>query len=73
METAYNTLKKSLKDAAMAAGANLEDLILVPENPEEIIAMFPSALETVMINRNEGMVHTRSSDVFRQKCSALRF
>ena len=45
MNTAYNTLKKSLKDAASAAGANLEELIQVPTNPDEIIAMFPSALD----------------------------
>jgi hypothetical protein len=40
-------LKKSLKDAASAAGANLEELIEVPDDPDEIIAMFPSALDTV--------------------------
>ena len=45
MEVAYNTLKKSLKDAAMAASANLDDLILVPEEAKEIIAMFPSAID----------------------------
>ena len=53
MIAAYYTLKKRLKNAALAAGANLEELISVPENPDEIIAMFPSALETVMINRND--------------------
>ena len=40
-------MKKGLKDAASDAGAILEDLVQIPENPDEIIAMFPSALDAV--------------------------
>ena len=47
METAFTLLKDSLNKAAAAANANLEDLIQIPDNAQEIISMFPSALQTV--------------------------
>ena len=72
MESAFNTLKNCLKEAARAAGASLESLIEVPAEKEEIITMFPSALHKEKINNNEENTHTRSTDVFRQKCSLLR-
>lgn len=72
MDVAFNALKNNLKQAASAAGAILEDLIDIPDRAEEIITMFPSALALEKINDNERLVHTRSSDVFRQKCTTLR-
>lgn len=44
MESAFSILKQSLMKAAQAAGANLDDLIDLPQNAEEIITIFPSAL-----------------------------
>ena len=45
MESAFSLLKASLMLAAQAAGAILDDLVLIPEKAEDIITMFPSALE----------------------------
>jgi len=72
METAFGILKKSLRKAAQAAGAVLEDLIDIPDRAEDIISLFPSALSLEQINGNKNFVHTTSSDVFRQGCSMLR-
>ena len=35
--------------------------------------MFPSAISVEEVNGNENFVQTKSSDVFRQACSRLRF
>lgn len=72
METAFSILKNSLRSAAQAAGAALEDLIVIPDQAQDIITMFPSALSLEQINGNENFVQTRSSDVFRLDCSKLR-
>ena len=72
METAFSVLKNSLRQAAQAAGATLEELIEIPRSAEDIISMFPSALSLEKINDNESLVHTRSSVVFREHCSKLR-
>ena len=72
MESAFSLLKASLMLAAQAAGAILDDLVLIPEKAEDIITMFPSALELQQVNGNENFVQTKSSDVFRQACSKLR-
>ena len=72
METAFSILKNNLRQAAQAAGATLEELIVIPNRAEEIISMFPSALSLEKINDNESLVHTRSSVVFREYCSKLR-
>ena len=53
MDGAYTILKNSLQQAARAANANLEDLIEIPDNAEEIITMFSSALTLEQIKRNE--------------------
>ena len=45
MESAFSLLKASLMLAAQAAGAILDDLVLIPEKAEDIITMLPSALE----------------------------
>ena len=72
MDGAYTILKKSLQEAARAANASLEDLIEIPDNAEEIITMFSSALTLEQIKRNENFQQTRSSDKFRLDCSKLR-
>ena len=72
MDAAFSLLKASLMLAAQAAGAILDDLVLIPERAEDIITMFPSALSLEQVNGNENFVQTKSSDVFRQACSKLR-
>lgn len=72
MEEAFGKLKSSLREAASAAGAQLDNLIELPDRPDQIISMFPSALELQQVNNNREFVQTRSSDVFRQECSKLR-
>ena len=52
MHEAYGILKKSLGEAARAAGAVLSELIDLPDRPEEIITMFNSALVPQPINKN---------------------
>jgi len=71
MESVFSSLKASLMQAAQAAGAILDDLVLIPEKAEDIITMFPSALELKQVNGNENFVQTKSSDVFRRACSKL--
>ena len=65
MDQAFETLTKNLRLAATAAGASLEELIVIPDRAEEIISMFPSALTLENINDNEQLKQTRSSEVFR--------
>ena len=72
MEAAFATLKDNLRKAARAAQANLEDLIVIPEEASDIISMFPSALDLVKIRNQDTLVHTRSTDIFRKNCSMLR-
>lgn len=72
MNAAFETLKNNLKKAARAAQANLEDLIVIPNEASEIISMFPSALDVVKIRNQDALKHTRSTDIFRVNCSKLR-
>jgi len=72
METAFTLLKASLMKAAQAAGAKLDDLVFIPEKPEEIITMFPSAISVEQVNGNDNFIQNKSTDVFRQACNKLR-
>ena len=53
MESAFNMLKGSLMKAANAAGATLDDLVEIPDKPEKIITMFPSAISVEQVNGND--------------------
>ena len=72
MESTFSMLKAGLLLAAQAAGIILDDLVVIPEKAEDVITMFPGALEYQQVNGNENFVQTKSSDVFRQACSRLR-
>ena len=56
MKKAFSLLKESLEEAASAAGVNLDDLVIVPQNAEEIITMFPSAFGLEEVNGNKDFV-----------------
>ena len=56
----------SLKDAARAAGALLENLIDIPSQPSDFISMFPAALNREQINDNKLYEQTISSSIFRE-------
>lgn len=72
MDAAFQILKNSLRQAAQAAGAPLENLIYIPEKPEDIISLFQSALKLEQINGNENYQQTQSAEIFRRQCSSLR-
>ena len=65
MRDAYEILKKSLYEAAKAAGATLSELIDIPANPNEIITMFTNALQKNHINGNQAYEQTISDNGFR--------
>ena len=50
----------------------MEQLIDIPDNADDIITMFASALEIKSVNDNQTLKHTRSSDIFRTQCAVLR-
>ena len=56
MEKAFETLRVSLRKAASAAGAQLDQLLDIPQRAEEIITMFPSALSLEQVNGNPKFV-----------------
>ena len=72
MYYAYNAFKKDLKDAASDEGVCLEHLIQLPDDPKELIAMFPSDFDIKSINGNNKVIHCRSSGEFRHRCSLFR-
>ena len=72
MTVQYNILKRCLRQAAVAAGSVLEDLMELPEDPSNIISMFTSALDKINVNSSESLTQIRSSSLFRQSCSHLR-
>ena len=60
VEKQFNLIKAGLRNAARAAGANLAELIEVPDNAAEIITMMPAALDKKHVMGNQDFVQTQS-------------
>ena len=50
----------------------MEDIIEIPNQAEDIISMFSSALSLERVHENETYMQTRSSEEFRKQCAQLR-